>query len=234
MSGVTEITILPFQAGTNAQDKDSDAAKTWRQTLEVVSRQPGFRRMSYGVQLEDPDIIQMLVDWDSIAAHQAFVDSDAYLPFHKIFEKLLSAPPSTHHVRFSAPHAPSTSATVTELVTCYFPSSYKGDFESVWSDFQSLAREHASGLVGISSGWVVEEVEHCSLRDDGSAGRGRRGSLSGSDKPCPKGKAFVWAMGWERVEAHMGYRQTAWFKAGMARLREQPRGIEMHHVRFSM
>lgn len=213
MAPVTENAVLPLKAGLDLSQ--GDAAQTWRSTLDTIQSQPGCQRVAWGRQRENPDHAQMLIDWDSIDNHKAFIASPSYGPFLAGVSALIAAPPVlTHHAFPSAVPAVTTSAPVTELVSFYFPADYNtSDFAAPWDEFVRVAAENAKGLVGSSASWAEEEVEHSSLKGE-------------------KGKVFLALIAWESVDAHMAYRDTQAFKKSIVKLRNLVSGIEMHHVDF--
>ena len=133
---------------------------------------------------------------------------------------IVDGAPSLYHVNLT-PHPPSaavssTSSPVTEALTLYFPSSIssseQASFEENFKKFIQALEKHAEGFRSASGGWVVEEVEHESVEG--------------------KGKAFFAALGWESVEKHVAFRDTQEFKDNIGLLRDGPKGIEVHHVKF--
>ncbi|KAL2356236.1 hypothetical protein BJ546DRAFT_595358 [Cryomyces antarcticus] len=209
MSPVTERAFLPLIAGADINDQSSDAGKVWQSTLETVTSQDGCQRAYYGCQLEDPTMLELLIDWDSKDSHQKFIDSDAYGPFGKHLGTIMSGGPELYHVKLTTPHTTAFSAPVLELATFYFESE-SSDVEAAFEKFAKVAAKSAEGLVGAASGWSIEEVEHSSLKG--------------------KGKARVLVAGWQSVDAHMKYRETQEFKESVPLLREKAKGAEMHHV----
>ena len=73
-----------------------------------------------------------------------------------------------------------------------------------------MISENADGFKGSAGGWVIEDVEY----------KGK------------KGKAYVSTIGWESVQAHMTFRETAAFKENIGLIREKPLGVEVHHTEF--
>ncbi|KAL1643709.1 hypothetical protein SLS58_004724 [Diplodia intermedia] len=221
MAPTTENAILQLKPDTDLTT--GDAAATWRSTLATISAQPGLQRLAWGQSLENPHIVQMLIDWDAATSHQAFQRSPAYAPFLANITSLLASPPRlTHHAFSSSLDAVTTAAPVTELVSFYFPPTYAtDDFVGPWADFARAAAEHAEGLRGSAGAWADEDaVEHASLKK-GEEGEGR-------------GRLFLALIGWESVDAHMAYRDTAAFKESIVKLRALVSGIEMHHVDFKL
>jgi hypothetical protein len=57
---VTEIAYIPIN--TNNYDLESgDGKKVWDATLKTISEQKGFKRLSWGFQIENPSVTQMAI-----------------------------------------------------------------------------------------------------------------------------------------------------------------------------
>lgn len=57
---VTEIAYLPIN--TNNYDLASgEGKKVWDATLKAISEQQGFKRLSWGFQIENPSVAQMAI-----------------------------------------------------------------------------------------------------------------------------------------------------------------------------
>lgn len=132
---------------------------------------------------------------------------------------ILDGPASIHHAYLRSPSqsgaTSSLTAPVTELATFYFPSSISDseqkEFDDTAATFNEVVEKHAEGCRGISGGWAVEEVEHASVG---------------------KGRAYVLALGWDSVDAHMAFRETKEFKDAIVHVREKIKGAAMYHVKF--
>jgi len=152
----------------------------------------------------------------------AFTKSEAYQPFVKHISTLLSGPAYLHHVHFRTPFAAVASAPVTEMLTMYFKPtiSYaqQEEAEKAVDELVAAAQRHASGFKGAASGWAVELIKHESLVNE----------------IHEKGMAFLVALGWESVDAHMAFRETKEFKRYIEPLRDIAQGMEMvrsSHIR---
>ncbi|KAI9810843.1 MAG: hypothetical protein M1827_006050 [Pycnora praestabilis] len=220
----TEILTLPLISRSELSDPSTDAGKVWQSTLSTVSQQDGYQRAYWGREIENPDVVQLLIDWDSVEDHQRFISSNPYAPFAKHLFTIAdpARPHSLIHVNFT-PHPPSravssTSSPATEIATFYFPASVTAEeqkkYEDSYNRFTELLSKESDGFVAGSAGWSIEEVEHESV------GEGN------------KAKVFVLTYGWKSVEAHMQFRETSTFKKNIGLLRDGPKGVEMHHVKF--
>ncbi len=47
-----------------------------------------------------------------------------------------------------------------------------------------------------------------------------------------KGRAYVLALGWDSVDAHMAFRETKEFTDAIVHVREKIKGAAMYHVKF--
>ncbi|OJD35668.1 dimeric alpha+beta barrel [Diplodia corticola] len=228
MAPTTENAILQLKPDVDITT--GDAAATWRATLATISAQPGLQRIAWGQSLENPHIVQMLIDWDDPSSHRAFQQTPAYTTFLANISALLaSAPRLTHHAfspttSDSSPSSPSplpaitTASPITEVISAYAPLSQPPDaLAAAWAEFAKVAAAHAAGLRGSAGAWAddEDEFEHASLREAGG-----------------KGRLFVAVVGWDGVEAHMAYRETAAFRESIGKVRAAVSGIEMHHVDF--
>lgn len=161
-----------------------------------------------------PALLSSRTDWDSIDAHTAFTRSSAYKPFSKHLSAILLDPPRYYHARFPRPFEHAAGAAVTELATFHFDGGADAAaFEGNAARFAETLTSSAAGLRDVSMGWAVEEVEHPELQGG-------------------KGKAFVLAIGWTGVDAHMAYRETEAFKDSVHLLREGPEASEMVSARL--
>ncbi|KAL8833107.1 MAG: hypothetical protein Q9170_004489 [Blastenia crenularia] len=218
---VTEIVSIPLQPGVNVDDADSPAGKVISDTLATLVQQEGYQRAYKGVHVENPSILQLYIDWDSIDAHKKFMSQSYYGPFAKHISAIADGDLNVFHAEFT-PHPPTsavsgTSSPVTEVVGHYFPASLpdsdKSSFESDLNKFVKVLEEKAEGFKGFAGGWIVEEQDHEEV----------------------EGKAKLWqsCIGWTSVEAHMAFRKTHAFKDNVYLMRpEMKKATTMHHVRF--
>lgn len=57
---VTEIAYIPINTN-NYNLESGDGKKIWDATLKTISEQKGFKRVSWGFQIEHPDVAQMAI-----------------------------------------------------------------------------------------------------------------------------------------------------------------------------
>ncbi|KAI9760799.1 MAG: hypothetical protein M4579_001429 [Chaenotheca gracillima] len=220
---ITEVARLPFAPGSTFEDPSTPTGQIWHEEfLAVLQRQPGYQRLYYGRQIESPNEVLLMIDWDSLDAHKAFMSSTDYDPFVKHLLSILDGDPQLHHAKLS-PFPPTrtlsnSSNPVTEVVTFHFPASFSDsdaqDFDKAWAQTLKAFQDNAGpGLTGSGvSGWIVEELE------------------IPNKTPTEKGKAFQLAFGWESVDAHMKFRETQAFKDNIERVREKVAGAWSCHA----
>ncbi|KAL8701467.1 MAG: hypothetical protein Q9201_004888 [Fulgogasparrea decipioides] len=215
---VTEVVTIPLQVGADIENPNAVAGRIISDTLNTVTQQEGYQRAYYGRQVENPSILQIYADWDSIDAHKKFTNQSYYGPFAKHLLSVVDGGMEIFHVNFS-PHPPaaalSGTTAVTEVVGHYFSTdlseSDKSSFERNLMEFVKVLEQKAAGFTGFAGGWVIEELEHKEV----------------------EGKTKVWqsCIGWQSVEAHMAFRETQDFKDNVHLMRpEFKKATTMHHV----
>ncbi|MCJ1474078.1 hypothetical protein MMC13_002736 [Lambiella insularis] len=218
----SEIAICPILSSTPIHDSHTPPGSTWASILSEIRQQPGAQQIFWGRWVENQDVVQLIINWESVQHHLDFTKSPAYKAFSEKFLSLCDAPPVLYHCHFT-PHPPEKAfmtaftAPALELFTAYFPAKTTEEERETWyhgfKKFMEQIVADAEGLIGETHGWVVEEVEH------------------GKDKE--KCVAFVCGIGWESVDKHMGHRGTESFKKSAPALRAAPvASLEMHHVKF--
>ncbi|KAL8723485.1 MAG: hypothetical protein Q9225_000218 [Loekoesia sp. 1 TL-2023] len=217
---VTEIATIPLQPGADVDDLDSHTGKVLSDTLGTLLQQEGYQRAYKGRRVENPNILQIYVDWASRDAHKKFEGQPYHGPFVKHLLSAVDGEMGIFHAEFT-PHPPATAlggiSAVTEVVGHYFSAnisdSERSSFASDVNKFVKVLEEKAKGFTGFSGGWIMEEQEHEEV----------------------EGKAKLWqsCIGWESVEAHMTFRETKDFKDNVYLMRpENKKASTMHHVKF--
>lgn len=204
----TEIALLKLKPNTNI--KDGHAKTTWDESLKTILDQPGAQRAYYGITEEDPTMLRLFIDWDSVKHHKEFMSSDVYGPFGEKLMTLLDGIEGLYHSHLT-PHPPSkalsqSSSPATELLTVYFPAHYSSHQMSKFqSDMAQLvgAIESNGGdsFTGFAGGWCVEDEVKSPANQE------------------HKGKAYFAAIGWKSVKAHLDFRETEHFKKNIHLLR---------------
>jgi len=210
----TEIAVIPLIAGTSVGDPDSHAAAVMRDTVATLHQQDGLQQVHFGSQVESPDVLQMMTNWDSRQHHENFMASAAYQPFVKRLGTIMSGNATIHHVDFEPTGAliKAFGAPVTEIATFYCDREPVLDWVSNASKAAQWLEEQPAS-VGYLGGSAAYGVTHEVVEYDGV-----------------KGKAAVIAIGWTTKEAHMAFRETQTFRENIGLLRGEAKKIEMHHV----
>ncbi|TVY28969.1 hypothetical protein LHYA1_G001638 [Lachnellula hyalina] len=236
-SPVTECATITLKPGIDLGTSGTDSAQAWNETLATVAKQAGYQRSYWGRQLENPNIVVWLIDWESLAAHQTFMASPSYQPFAA---RLLPLTENVHLHHFTPSVFPPgiiASAPVIEFATFYDTkpvfvgnvrkfegvldqAKAKGDVDvdeylgGVWGeDVRSRRSEEKEGLSADLLPPVIEDIA-------------KNGASEG------KGRAIRLCLGWTSKEAHMKFRETQLFKDNIALLREGVGSAEVHHVAF--
>ena len=86
--------IATFDITPGAEDDFSSAV---REALELVAETPGhhWARMTRGI--ETPTRFVLLVEWESVEAHQAFRDSDRFPQWRAAISPHFASPPFVEH-----------------------------------------------------------------------------------------------------------------------------------------
>jgi heme-degrading monooxygenase HmoA len=168
--------------------------------------------------VETPSVADLVIVWSDHSDHQKFMNSSIYPNFLERVGAALTRRPDVYHADLPIDEtlAAPLSAPVTEFLTCYTSlSKDKSELDTAATRFSELLAKDAEGFVAIAGGWGIEQVQHGSFAEEG--GEGRR---------------FLSFIGWESVDAHMKYRDTPEFKEAIPHLRNNVKGIEVHHVEF--
>ncbi|KIX09467.1 uncharacterized protein Z518_00547 [Rhinocladiella mackenziei CBS 650.93] len=220
MAPATEIVFLPLKEGDKPEDGTTESGQKFAELAQTILAQEGCQFLSFGRQVEHPNICNLFINWDAVDYHTKFIASPEYKPF---FEKILSVidgNPSFYHVHFD-PHPPNkalvgTEPMATEIITAYFPLDYSPEDQKTFDDgmktFASVFEGSANGFIGAFGGWVVEELDIPNTSE--------------------KGKVYVALIGWTSVEAHMKCRETQTFKDNVHYLRgaKDLKAINVFHV----
>ncbi|KAF2470414.1 uncharacterized protein BDR25DRAFT_287334 [Lindgomyces ingoldianus] len=214
----TEIAYIPLASGLDLSSGDTQ--KMLEETLGTIKSQPGCKSLFWGRQIEHPDVMQMVIDWESIESHKDFMNSPSYGPFIERLKPLLAGPPHLLHVKLpsQSPFSHPGAAPITECISMYFEPSYStASYDPNWAKFKEGVEQMAKEAQGLTGGWGVEDVKHTVFGKEGEEG---------------EGKLFWAVIGWPSVDAHMKFRETEEFKKVIPYLREGPKALEVHHVAF--
>ncbi|RMY36728.1 hypothetical protein D0866_03740, partial [Hortaea werneckii] len=178
----TEIAVFPLKAGANPGDPDSNAGKVTKSTFDTLRTVDGMQQIQFGMQVENPTMLQLMINWDSKKHHDNFAASDAYGPFLQTFMSICDGEPLMFcHADFKPEGSLSKvlSAPVTEFVVVYFEGGPKDDYLQNVSKFaQAVDQAQPEGYLGCSYGATYEELQ----------------------KEEVKGKAVVISVGWQRQD----------------------------------
>ncbi|KAH6629686.1 hypothetical protein C7974DRAFT_336357 [Boeremia exigua] len=219
MCGTTvQIEYLPLKGGVDlatGQDR-----RAWEATLDTLGKQPGLKSLFWGRQTENPDVLQVVTEWESLNAHKAFIAT----PEHRLFQEtlhteLLAGPPKSFHVTLpvTKPSANPLCAPVTECLSGYFSATYtSAEYDAQFAKFKDLvAKTPNVPSQGINGGWIIEPQKYESL-GDGVEGKGRM--------------TFI---GWPSVESHVNFTKLEVFQKMAPLLGNGPQGATLWHVAFT-
>lgn len=223
MAPVTELCRIFPKEG-----QEAELEAVLADTSITLLEQPGVEGVYTSATLEKDNPLHLLiVEWDSIDSHKAFESkTDIYKPFVQKLLPVLASPPIVYHTSFSPEHPPvlhnaegkgGAKSAVAELLHLYFPTgdAFTADQMAAtaknYREFLGHLPGNAAGHTGeAAGGWTVEELE-----------------FKGE-----KVRAFVVAIGWDSLEAHMEYRKTEHFAKHIPLVRglEGLKGVEVFHV----
>ncbi|KAK5132848.1 hypothetical protein LTR08_008564 [Meristemomyces frigidus] len=210
----TEIAVFPLVAGSNIGDPDSAAGKVVKDTFDTLKATDGMQQIQFGTRVEDPTVMQLLINWEAKKFHDDFIAAEAYGPFMKTLGAIIGGAPILFcHADFKPEGSlnKTLSAPVTEIAVFGFDGGPPDDYlDNVDKLRQILDEEKPDGYLGISGGVTYEEIE----------------------KDGVKGKAAVVAIGWQSVEVHMAFRESQSFKDNIHLLRSSAKSVDMKHVAF--
>lgn len=71
---VTSFAILSLKPGKRPEDVDSAAGKVMQGRLSDILKAPGAQRCYWGLAIEHPDLLYLIVDWDTLQHHIDFAN----------------------------------------------------------------------------------------------------------------------------------------------------------------
>ncbi|KAM0553106.1 hypothetical protein ACHAPJ_007654 [Fusarium lateritium] len=218
VQNVTEFSFVGLSEDANIFDESSAAGKVYQNVLDTALRQPGARRVYTGVEIENPSILWLFLDWDTIEDHYNYPKTADHGPIMESLKPLCDFSKFTNkHVTLN-PFPPEDvlnkeRSPVTEVLLAFFPSDYdvasRATATRRLEEFAARALKTSADWRGISYGWSVEN--DVPIRGD----EGNSGAMLA---------AFI---GWPSVEAHQKFRETADFKDNIGLLREIPGLIKL-------
>ncbi|KAH9880176.1 hypothetical protein J1614_002202, partial [Plenodomus biglobosus] len=215
-----EVVQIPIREGVDLEV--GEAKEAWDQVIDTIAKQPGLKAFYWGYQVENPEIVEMVIEWESISAHHLFMSDPSYQPMLTLLKThiLDGAPPTPIHILLapnptSTPHDPFTMP-VTECLRIYirasYPSpTYTAQFDEFSAALAGMPEVEARGLLG---GWSVEGARHEAF------GEGEEGKL------------FCTFMGWPELEAHSRFRKVEGFEKVVGVLSGGLEAVDLVHVKL--
>lgn len=89
---VLEVALIDVRRGT-----EDDFTSAFRTARDLVAQTPGCRslRMTHGI--ETPTRFVLLVEWDSVDAHEVFRASDRFQEWRALIGPFFAGPPHVEH-----------------------------------------------------------------------------------------------------------------------------------------
>lgn len=242
-SPATEIATIPLSSEANIEDPSSAANKAWRSFIDTVSAQPGFQLLSWGRQVESPNLVDVFIgkyhfdaswcffselawthvstsEWDSVQSHTDFIENPIYQGFLKNIGTILDGNITLFHLYFAS-HPPSSvfgtaSAGVAEHLAFYFASTISDAERSSWDKtYADFKKVLEQHAKGFKTSIEGWVIEEL-----------QHESVEGA------AKAYISVIEWESVDKHVAFRETEEFKKAIGPLRDGSKGIKMHHVKL--
>ena len=185
MSNLLEFVYLKFKPALLPSPSTPPAS--FHSTAEPILFTPGVKSIHIGQQIEHPELYTVIIRWESVAAHDAFIASSASTEWHASLRALVDAPPVTNRVSFEGDVEGVLSAPVTEVFTAW---GIEEDF--LKKRMEPFARAIDQGkLDGYHAiGWGAFEQE----------------PQDGVD--IIAGPASRLILGWDSKEAHLQHKDT--------------------------
>ncbi|KAK4951951.1 hypothetical protein LTR10_009871 [Elasticomyces elasticus] len=208
---VTEIATCPLKAGANIGDPNDQTAAVLSSLCDDLRATDGMQQLHFGTRMEDPTMLELVLDWDTVKHHQTFMASDIYGPFMNRLNSICEGNVSGMHIDFvpAGGLSKTLSAPATEIATFYFDGEPEADYTDNVAKLDK-ALQGIDGYLGYTIGITHETLE----------------------KEDVKGKAAVLTIGWQSREAHMAFRETQAYKDNIHLLRSNSKKITMWHVQF--
>lgn len=147
------------------------------------------QHFSLGIQVQDKGTIQIISEWNGVQDHANLEATPEYRSFINSVRNSCGTPDNIFHIPLNrSAFGPDGAATgpVVEFVQNYFPTSrvtpeFQKRVEEDFERFDGIYRKGAKGNLSWSSGWMLEEQEHESIKGE-------------------KAKCFFIARGWESMD----------------------------------
>ncbi|KAL4942910.1 hypothetical protein BDV06DRAFT_235128 [Aspergillus oleicola] len=201
---VTEVANIFFTPDANIDE-------TLAKAVAIISRQPGLRSLKWGRWEEDPNKVQMMINWDDISSHTTFIQSTDYPSLLSSLDGILTAPPALIHVYFDGDETKLNKILadpLVELATFFGP---KDDFDAAVTNTLVVGTT-SEGCLDYVRGEVVEEI---AATEDGV-----------------KGKAQYLAISWTSLADRVAATKREEVQGSGLRVVQSVEGYEVHHVKF--
>ncbi|OAL46317.1 hypothetical protein IQ07DRAFT_590491 [Pyrenochaeta sp. DS3sAY3a] len=185
---VTEFAFIPLRAGVDVRDEKCSEGAVMAEMLRKGSVAPGVQKNYWGTQVESAQNVHLLLDWDSLEAHQNYMARPDYGPFVAAAQSMVDPAKTSRlmHVTFR-PFPPSAAilAPLCQIIQVHFKADQDSetlqDFTNTFQEYViALEMGKVQGFTGKSTcGWALETVEV----------RGQNA------------KSFVALLGWESLSA---------------------------------
>ncbi|KAI0098470.1 hypothetical protein F4814DRAFT_123584 [Daldinia grandis] len=215
MAPVTEIVLHTLKPGADVE--------TFYKVFAIIGEQPGAQAVRISTVHENPEQVDLFIDWDSIESHRALeAQTEAYGAFIDQVKPHVAKPATVIHAELT-PSPPTVldnaegkgRSPVAQLLFTYFaPDTDAAKTLAEAHKFVSkLSGAGFAGLTGESSlGWTVEKDV---------------------DFKGEKTRVLVIILGWESVQAHSDVRETDAWKSIIGEFRDAAEGLkgfEVTHV----
>ncbi|KAF3066338.1 hypothetical protein GL218_09168 [Daldinia childiae] len=215
MAPVTEIVLHSLKPGTDVE--------TFYKLFSVIKEQSGAQAVRASTVHENPEQVDLFIDWDSIESHQALqAQTEAYGAFIDQVKPHVTKLATVIHAELT-PFPPTVldnadgkgKSPVAQLIFTYFaPDTDAAKTLTEAQKFVSkLSGTSLAGLTGESSfGWTVEKDV---------------------DFKGEKTRVLIIILGWESVQAHLEARETDAWKSIIGEFQgaaEGLKGFEVTHV----
>ncbi|THU99257.1 hypothetical protein K435DRAFT_964514 [Dendrothele bispora CBS 962.96] len=177
--------------------------------LREGARAAGIVNQSYGIGVEDKEVLHWIIQFDQGFGPKDFVwDEAKYGDFTKEVMKIAQEPPQSAFMHFDDDKEPFakevTDAPVTELAAIELKEDLSEEEASkTLNDIRSIVRKAKNG----------------------------KGACWGADNDKPKNVYLF--VGWESVEDHVAFTKTDSFKEVQGMMKNIISGVKMGHVAFS-
>ncbi|KXG45582.1 Dimeric alpha-beta barrel [Penicillium griseofulvum] len=220
---VSEVAIIPLVKGADPRVENSEAAKTLNRSIQHTLVQPGYQRMVWGLDKNDPTVMIMIVDWDDLQSHLNFMTAPHYQSFMNDFNTIVAGAVTLFHTTYEEGVGIMPLVELNDYMAdvyfAFFPArSLTQDFQD---DFSRVSRTVNTDLLGsndtslsIASGWCIDDT-----LDEERPGKG-------PERP------WMSIVTWKNAEI----RQRAWDRnavlGGIPQLVEGKGELEIYEVEF--